>query len=127
MIPPGSSTPTWRRYLRFWRADVAADVEEELRFHLECRTDDLIAAGLDADAAAAQAMGELGNMNTIRGELRRIDERAGRTARRWERWSQFSGDVRYAARRLFATKGFAVATVLTLGFAIGATASVFSV
>ena len=29
--------PAWRRYLRFWRSDATADVDEELRFHLESR------------------------------------------------------------------------------------------
>ena len=27
--------PIWRRYLRFWRSDVGADLDEEVRFHIE--------------------------------------------------------------------------------------------
>ena len=29
--------PKWRRHLRFWRADVHADVDDELRFHFDAR------------------------------------------------------------------------------------------
>src|SRR6478609_7363571 len=36
--------PRWRRYLRFWGPDVAADVDDELRFHLEMRERDFLAA-----------------------------------------------------------------------------------
>src|SRR3954465_13403460 len=29
--------PAWRRYLRFWRPNIAEDVDAELRFHTEMR------------------------------------------------------------------------------------------
>jgi hypothetical protein len=32
-----SETPRWRRYLRFWRSDVRADIEDELAFHFQAR------------------------------------------------------------------------------------------
>ena len=37
--------PRWRRYLRFWGPDIGADVDDELRFHLEMRERDFLAAG----------------------------------------------------------------------------------
>ena len=30
--------PAWRRYLRFWGPNVDADVDDELRFHLDMRS-----------------------------------------------------------------------------------------
>ncbi len=39
-------TPMWRRYLRFFGPDVAADVGDELQFHIDAKTQELIAQGL---------------------------------------------------------------------------------
>ena len=36
-------TPMWRRFDRLFGADRASDVRDELRFHIEAKTDDLIA------------------------------------------------------------------------------------
>lgn len=33
--------PAWRRYVTFWRANVAADVEDELTFHTDMRVQEL--------------------------------------------------------------------------------------
>ena len=41
-----ADVPRWRRYLRFWRSNVAADVDDEFRFHVQERIDDLVARGL---------------------------------------------------------------------------------
>ena len=38
----------WRRYARFFGVDVRSDVDDELRFHLEEKTRDLIATVGDA-------------------------------------------------------------------------------
>ncbi len=38
-------TPMWRRYLRLFGPDPAADVDAELRFHLQAKVDDLISQG----------------------------------------------------------------------------------
>ena len=43
--------PRWRRSFRFWRADVAADVDDELRFHFESRATELSERGLSAAEA----------------------------------------------------------------------------
>ena len=40
-----TTTPFWRRYARFFGPDPAADVNEELRFHLESKTEELIRQG----------------------------------------------------------------------------------
>src|SRR5215212_10007459 len=53
---------TWRRYLRFWGPRAAADVDDELRFHVEMRVADYLARGLsevDARAATARRFGDL--------------------------------------------------------------------
>ena len=47
-------TPFWRRYARFFGPDPAADVEDELSFHLEAKTDDLIRQGLSTVSQCPQ-------------------------------------------------------------------------
>jgi hypothetical protein len=49
------NAPSWRRYLRFWRSDVAADVDDEIAFHIAERVDDLIAADMPPDDRAARS------------------------------------------------------------------------
>jgi len=49
------TTPSWRRYLTFWKPDVRRDVDDELRFHLDERTSDLIVEGLTPAEAARRA------------------------------------------------------------------------
>src|SRR5678816_1492087 len=56
-------TQLWRRYLTFWRPDVRKDVDDELRFHLDERTADLIAEGLTPSEAAHRARAEFGDVD----------------------------------------------------------------
>jgi len=47
--------PFWRRYARLLRPDVPADVDDELRFHLAAKIDQLVAQGMRPDAARREA------------------------------------------------------------------------
>ena len=122
-----SPQPAWRRYLRFWRADVAGDVDDELRFHLETRAEELAATGLAPDAAAAQARAELGDLAQLRAGLTAIDERIVHRRGTRERWRTLLTECHYAVRRLRGSPTFTVAAVFTLAVAISGTASVFGV
>ena len=42
----GTGAPPWRRYLRFLRPNVREDVDEELAFHLDMRTERNVALGM---------------------------------------------------------------------------------
>ena len=47
----GERLPAWRRYLRFWRPNSAADVRDEVAFHLESAVDELVAGGMSRATA----------------------------------------------------------------------------
>jgi len=47
--------PFWRRYARFFGPDPAADVKDELHFHLEAKTDELLRQGWGPKAAREEA------------------------------------------------------------------------
>ena len=54
------------------RAEVEQDIEDELRFHLEERSAELRAGGLNAQAAAAEARKLFGDYNQVRAECAHI-------------------------------------------------------
>ena len=66
----GDDTRKWHRYLTFWRANIAADVDTELSFHVDARTEELCAAGVERSAARAQALREFGDVDLARRTLR---------------------------------------------------------
>jgi hypothetical protein len=48
--------PAWRRYLRFWRPNIAEDVDDEIRFHTEMRVREYLARGMSEDDAGFEAL-----------------------------------------------------------------------
>lgn len=120
MPPP---TPMWRRYLRFFGADPRADVDDELEFHLQERTDELVAGGLSPEAARRQAEQRLGDVGSIKQRL----EGAIRSGRRRERVRDLVRAVLLSVRRLRREPGFAAMAIATLTLGIGAAVGVFAV
>ena len=59
-------SPRWRRYLRFWGPDPVADVDDEFRFHVEERIEDLMARGFDPRAAREEAMRGFGDLEQVK-------------------------------------------------------------
>ncbi|HKW46942.1 MAG TPA: permease prefix domain 1-containing protein, partial [Gemmatimonadaceae bacterium] len=122
-----SQMPRWRRYLRFIRPDVAADVEEELDFHVAMRVERNIALGMTPDEARREALARFGDVSVVRHELVQHDQRRQISEGRKEYFSQFLQDLRFGVRSLRRAPGFAAATILTLALCIGANAAIFSV
>ena len=109
------------------RDDSARDVNDELRFHLEMRTQEFIERGMspeEARRAAARAFGDLG---AIDAELRRESALRDRSRARRDRLHELAADVRFALRTLRKNAGFTTATLATLALGIGAATAVFTV
>ncbi len=110
----------WVRRLREFRRGEAreAEMDTEVRFHLEMEEAELIRSGLSPAAARRQARLAFGGVEQVK--------EAGRDAR-GARWlDDLRRDLVVGLRTLRRTPGYAAAVILTLGLGIGAAATIFS-
>ncbi len=109
------------------KSGVDKDVEEEIRFHLEARTDELVREGMSPQEAADLAKAEFGDVGKYRDQMRTLGRRKSSRNRRAEFLDTLRQDLSFAFRQLFRNKGFTLAAALTLALGIGATTAMFSV
>jgi predicted permease len=117
----------WRRYLRFWGPNPEADVDDEFRFHLEAKTDELGARGLSADEARREALRQFGPMTAPRAECIAVSRTHNKRRSRTEYLRGWFGDLRYAIRVLRKARASTAAAVLILALGIGVSTAVFTI
>ncbi len=117
----------WRRYLRFWGPSAEDDVDDEFRFHLETRIQELRAHGLSAEAARREALRQFGPVAAARAECVAISRNRERRVSWIDYLNGWAGDLRYAVRVLRRAKASTAAAILILAVGIGATTALFTV
>lgn len=118
-----------RRLFRIWtvRPDPERELEEEFEHHLAQTERDLIAEGRTPERAAAEARARLGDMETYRDRILRIDRRRVAMRKRAEWWDVVVGGLGGAVRGIRRYPGFAAGVILTLGLGIGVNSAMFGI
>ena len=119
--------PRWRRYTRLWGPDVRADVDEELRHHLEQLAEEYRAAGVSAAEAERLARARFGDFVQYEEACIGIDEETAMRQRRRNVLDTLWQDVRFGVRQLRANGMVTLTALITIALAIGATTAIFSV
>jgi len=108
----------WANRLRGRASGFDADLDEEIRCHLEMRAAELVASGVSHADASMQARREFGS-RALAGE-------ESRAAWHFQWLADFAADVRHAVRSFRRSPAFTLTAILSLGLGIGATTAIFT-
>jgi predicted permease len=101
------------------RRQFEAGMADEMRFHLDQYTADLVRSGVPADEAARRARREFGPLDNLKEDCR---EASGLRL-----FDEIHQQARYALRLMRKTPGFTATALLTLALCLGANLTLFAV
>ena len=114
------ATPFFRKTFRITRnrPDTSRDVRDEIEFHIEMRTQELVDEGWEPEAAQQHCLELFGNRSQIEDSCRRIAGTMDRRRNRALTLESVLADLRIAGRDLRKRPVFFTASTLTLAMAM---------
>src|SRR4029450_11728515 len=117
-----------KRSLRswLWRVPLDQEFDEEIALHIEMRTRELIAGGMEPAAARKLAIERMGDVARLKRACVDLGRKRDRE-RRVTLWlEELRDDVKFAIRQLSAAPAFTLVATLTLALGIGANSAIFA-
>jgi putative ABC transport system permease protein len=117
-----------KRSLRswLWRVPVEREVEEEIAFHLEMRTRELIARGMEPERAREVAVRRLGDRGRLKQTCVDLARKRDRDMRLVQWLDELGDDVKFAIRQMRSAPAFTCVAAITLALGIGANSAIFA-
>jgi predicted permease len=102
-------------------------LDDELRFHLEGRIEDIMEReGLARDDAEREARRRFGDVDDYRNQTRTIDDSMLHRRNRIELFDTLLRETTHAARALLRAPSFSLIAIFTLALGLGATTAIFT-
>ena len=106
---------------------IRRDVDAELQFHIDARTEALVRDGTSPEVARQLALEEFGDIEDAREYIRRVDRDIEHQRRRKDYMSELRQDLAYGLRTLRRAPTFTLTAILTIALGVGANTAIFSV
>jgi putative ABC transport system permease protein len=117
-----------KRSLRswLWRVPLEHEVDEELDLHIEMRTRELVARGIDPATARELALSRLGDVASLKRTMTTLGRKRERDMRVTQWIDELRNDLIFAIRQLKGSPAFTLVATLTLALGIGGNSAIFA-